>query len=87
MKQLVNGSKAKAEGLVARERSQEKGYGNSDRGRLESKTRNKSCKYCKKKNGNCYKLWNKNRAAVNHKGKQSINFGQFSVAKDDHTNG
>ena len=40
MKQLVNGSKAKAEGLVARERSQEKGYGNSDRGILESKTRN-----------------------------------------------
>ena len=32
-KQLVNGSKAKVEGLVARGRSQKKGFENSDRGR------------------------------------------------------
>ena len=47
MKQLVNGSEAKAEGLVARGRCQEKGSRNSERGRLKSKIRNKSCKCCK----------------------------------------
>ena len=44
MNQLVNGSEAKVEGLIARERYQEKGYGNSDRGRSKSKIRNESCK-------------------------------------------
>ena len=33
MKQLVNGSEAKAEGLVVRVRFQEKGYENSNRGK------------------------------------------------------
>ena len=41
MKQLVNGSEARAEGLVARGRSQEKGFGNSDKGKSKSKIRNK----------------------------------------------
>ena len=42
MKQLVNGYEDKAKGLVARGRFHEKGFGNSDRGKSKSKTRNKS---------------------------------------------
>ena len=45
MKQLVNGFEAKVEGLIARGRSQEKGFGNSDRGESKSKSRNKSYKH------------------------------------------
>ena len=59
MKQLINGSEAKIEGLVARGRFQEKGTRNSDIGRSKFKIRNKSCKSCKKKGhviDNCYKL-------------------------------
>ena len=44
MKQLVNGFEAKAEGLVARERFQERGSGNSDRGKSKSKTRSLAIK-------------------------------------------
>ena len=90
MKQFVNGSEAKAEGLVARGRFQEKGSGNSDRGRLKYKTRNKSCKYCKKKGhiiDYCYYLQNKNKAVANQKGNQPINSGQVSVIEDDHNDG
>ena len=90
MKQLVNGYEDKAKGLVARGRFHEKGFGNSDRGKSKSKTRNKSCKYCKKKRhaiDDCYKLQNKNKAAANKKGKKSINSSQVSVVEDDHSDG
>ena len=90
MKQFVNRSEAKAEGLVARGRFQEKGSENSDRGRLKYKTRNKSCKYCKKKGhiiDYCYYLQNKNKAVANQKGNQPINSGQVSVGEDDHNDG
>ena len=59
MKQLINGFETNTEGLVARGRSQEKGYGNCDRVISMSKSRYKSCKYCKKKGhviDDCYKL-------------------------------
>ena len=49
MKQLVNGFEAKPEGLVARGRFHERGSRKSDKGRSNCKNRNKSCKYCKKK--------------------------------------
>ena len=71
MKQLVNGSEAKVERLFVRGRFKEKRSGNRDKGRSKSKTRNKSCKYCKKKwhiIDDCYKLQNKNKVATNHKG-------------------
>ena len=64
MRQLVNGFEAKAEGLIARGRSQEKGFENSDRGGSKSKSRNKSYKHII---GDCYKLQNKNKAATNKK--------------------
>ena len=51
IKQLVNGYEAENEGLVSRGRFQERGYGNNDKGRSKSKTKNKYCKYCKKKKG------------------------------------
>ena len=78
------------EGHVARGRFHEKGFGNSERGKSKSKTRNKSCKYCKKKRhavDDCYKLQKKYKATENKKGKQSINSGQVSVVKDDHSDG
>ena len=60
-------------------------------GRSKSKNRNKVCNYCEKKGhikSECYKLQNKNkRAATNHKGKQSDNSGETSVAEDDHSDG
>ena len=90
MKKLVYGSEANAEGLVSRGRSQEKGSESSDRGRSKSKSRNKSCKYFKKKGhviDDCYKLQNKNKEAANQRGKQLINFGQASVVEDDHSDG
>ena len=90
MKQLINGSEANVEGLVARGRSQEKSFGNSDKGKSKSKSRNKSCKYCKKKGlviDDCYKLHNKNKAIANQKGKQSINSDQVSVVEDNHSDG
>ena len=55
-----------------------------------TKSRNKSCKYCKKKGlviDDCYKLHNKNKAIANQKGKQSINSHQVSVVEDNHSDG
>ena len=49
MIQFVNGSEAKAEGLVAGGRFQGRGSEKSDRGRSKSKNRNKYHKYYKKK--------------------------------------
>ena len=72
MKQLVNGFEAKAKGLVVKGRFQETYSRNSDKGRSKSKTRNKSCKYCKKKGhviDDFYRLQNKNKAVANQKGK------------------
>ena len=69
MKELFNGFEAKAKGLVDRGRFQEKGFSNShERGRSTSKTRNRSCKYCKKKGhiiDDFYKQQNKNKEAEN----------------------
>ena len=87
MKQLVNGSEAKTKGLIAKGRSQEKGYGNSEIGKSKSKIRNK---YCKKKRhiiDDCYKLQNTNKAATNQKGKQPMDFDKVSVVENDHNDG
>ena len=39
MKQLINGSKTKVEGLIAKVKSQEKGSKNSDKGKSKSRSR------------------------------------------------
>ena len=57
---------------------------------MKYKTRNKSCKYCKKKGhiiDYCYYLQNKNKVVANQKGNQPINSGQVSVGEDDHNDG
>lgn len=83
VKQLVDQCEVKAEGFVARDSK------NSDRGG-QNINKNKPYKYCKKIAqfiDDCYKLQNKNKATVNQKGKQSINFDQVSVIEYEYSDG
>ncbi|PON52990.1 Zinc finger, CCHC-type, partial [Parasponia andersonii] len=91
MDQIVTGTETQAEGLVARGRTQERNFGSDNRGRSKSRNKSKTCNYCKKKGhikSECYKFQNKNKKATpNHKGKQTENTGEASVAEDDISDG
>lgn len=86
MKQLVNGSVAMAEGLIARGRLHERVFEDNDRSISKYKDKNKSYKYYKK-NGHviddCYKFQNKNKVVADQKEKQPTKFDQVSVVEDD----
>ena len=59
MKQLVVGTMTQVEGLVIRGRTRERNSSGDARGRSKSSNKDKTCRYCKKKEhikSKCYKL-------------------------------
>lgn len=87
---LLVGLRKNVKGLVVRGRSHESGSRKSERGKLKSRGEFKSWKYYNKKGHvieDCDKLYNRNKAATNQKGKQTMNFDHISVAEGSPNDG